>query len=61
MYKAQIDAYFDDPDIQKQLVDAVARLVNIRSVREAPLPGMPFGAGPAKALEEGLALCQALG
>ena len=30
----------------------VIRLVNIRSVREAPLPGAPFGAGPQRLLEE---------
>ena len=28
------------------------RLVDIKSVREAPLPGQPFGGGPAKALAE---------
>ena len=28
------------------------RLVDIRSVREEPLPGKPFGAGPARALAE---------
>jgi len=34
----------------------VIRLVNIRSVREAPLPGAPFGAGPQRLLEEVMAL-----
>ena len=49
-------------DIIKQideLIDAdraniaadVIKLVNIRSVREAPLPGAPFGAGPRKVLD----------
>ncbi|MEG1720424.1 MAG: Sapep family Mn(2+)-dependent dipeptidase [Pseudoflavonifractor sp.] len=61
MYKTQIDAYFDDPAVQNQMVSAVGRLVNIRSVREEALPGMPFGAGPAKALAEGLDLCRELG
>lgn len=61
MYKQQIDAYFDDPVRQRALVEAVCRLVRIRSVREEAAPGMPYGAGPARALAEGLALCGELG
>lgn len=61
MYKDQINAYFDDPAHQRALVDAVCRLVSVRSVREEAKPGMPYGEGPAKALAEGLTLCGELG
>ena len=61
MYEQQINAYFDDPARRKQLVEAISRLVRIRSVREEPQPGMPFGPGPAAALEEGLKLAAELG
>ncbi len=61
MYKEQIEAYFNDPARRAALVDAVCRLVSIRSVREEALPGMPYGEGPAKALAEGLKLCREMG
>jgi len=61
MDRAQIEAYFDDPKRQEQLVQAISRLVRIRSVREDAQPGMPFGPGPAAALAEGLALAKELG
>ena len=61
MDRAQIEAYFDDPKRQEQLVQAISRLVRIRSVREDAQPGMPFGPGPAAALAEALALCGELG
>ena len=50
MYEEQISAYFDDSAKQRELVEAVCRLVSIRSVKEDAAPGMPFGAGPARAL-----------
>ena len=37
---------------KSQFTADLKRLVDIRSVREAPLPGRPFGEGPAKALAE---------
>ena len=61
MYEAQINAYFDDPARRAQLVEAISRLVRVRSVREEPQPGMPFGPGPAAALAEGLKLAEELG
>lgn len=61
MYKEQIEAYFNTDACRRALTQAVCRLVRIRSVREEPLPGMPFGAGPAAALAEGLKLCEELG
>ena len=60
-YEEQIRAYFDDPARQRELVEAVCRLVSIRSVKGEPQPGMPFGEGPARALEEALKLCGELG
>lgn len=61
MYQDQINAYFDDPARRQQLVEAISRLVRIRSVREEAQPGMPFGPGPAAALSEGLKLAEELG
>ena len=52
MYEEKINAYFDAPERRAELVEAISRLVRIRSVREEPLPGMPFGPGPAAALAE---------
>lgn len=54
MYQKQIDAYFRQH--QQELVDAVIRLCRIRSDREDPIPGKPFGEGPAAALQEALCL-----
>lgn len=61
MYKEQIEAYFNDPANQRALIDAICRLVSIRSVRGDAAPGMPYGEGPALALAEGLKLCEELG
>ena len=61
MYEEKINAYFDAPERRAELVEAISRLVRIRSVREEPLPGMPFGPGPAAALAEGLKLAEELG
>ncbi len=54
--EAQIEAYFAQRE--EELIEAISRLVRIPSIRGGEAePGMPFGAGPAKALEEALALC----
>ena len=45
---AFIDAQKDD------FLKDLKSLVDIKSVREAPLPGKPFGEGPARALEEAI-------
>jgi hypothetical protein len=60
MYKKKIDAYFT-PEVEQEMIKALSRLVAVRSVREAPLPGKPFGAGPAAALAEALELCGEMG
>ncbi len=61
MYEEAISAYFDHPDRRAQLVDAVKRLVRVRSVKGEEAPGAPYGEGPARALKEGLSLCAELG
>lgn len=61
MDQQRINAYFDRPETRKALVDAVARLVAVKSVKGEPQPGAPFGPGPKAALEEALKLCRELG
>lgn len=56
MYEDKISAYFDDPKVKSELVDAISRLVSVKSVKGDAQPGQPFGPGPAAALAEGLAL-----
>lgn len=58
-YEQKIRTWFADKE--ETLVDAVTRLVAIRSVREEPQPGQPFGPGPAAALAEGLKLAEEMG
>lgn len=61
MYEKEISAYFDDPARRTELVNAVSRLVAVKSVKGDPAPGAPFGPGPRAALEEALKLCGELG
>ena len=61
MYEQEINAYFDDPKVQEELVAAISRLVAVKSVKGDPTPGAPFGPGPKAALEEALKLCAELG
>lgn len=50
--KDRISAYIDSQ--KDNFLDDLKSLVDIKSVREAPLEGMPFGKGPAKALEKAI-------
>lgn len=59
MYKQRIENYFKTHE--KELLDAVCRLVRIPSTKGEPSTGKPFGDGPAAALEEGLLLASELG
>jgi succinyl-diaminopimelate desuccinylase len=43
------------------LINATQDLVRIKSVRDVPQPGAPFGEGPAKALEKALQIASDLG
>jgi len=60
-YKAQIEAWWNDPKHKEQMVDLISRLVAVRSVREEPAPNAPFGPGPAKCLDLAMELCSELG
>lgn len=44
-----------------ELIASLQESIRIKSVEEAPLPGMPFGEGPAKALEHFLSVGEKLG
>lgn len=44
-----------------EILEDVVRAVNIQSYRSEPLPGMPFGEGPARALDFALGLAENLG
>ena len=44
-----------------EVVKEIQNAVKVRSVKEAPLPGMPFGEGPAKALDHFMDLAKKLG
>lgn len=59
MYREQIEAYFDAH--QEEMVRDIMELVAIRSVDGEPLPGKPFGEGPAKALDAALDLAKGHG
>ncbi len=48
-------------DYKEEVVKEIQNAVRIRSVEEPPLPGMPFGEGPAKALTHFLELGEKLG
>ena len=48
MYQQQLDSYFRQH--QDELISSIARLCQIPSFREDPLPGKPYGEGPAAAL-----------
>ena len=56
-YKKLIEEYFADKE--EALIQATSRLSAIRSVKEDAQPGMPFGPGPAKCLDEALVLAGA--
>lgn len=40
-----------------EMIKTLSELVSIRSIKESPKPGMPFGEMPAKALEKALSIC----
>ena len=61
MYQDKINAYFDNPAVQRELVGAIARLVSVKSVKGEAQEGAPFGPGPRAALDEALKLCSELG
>ncbi len=54
-----VDAWFEAHS--GELLEDVRRLIAVRSVREAPAPGMPYGPGPAAALEVAMGMLSAKG
>lgn len=48
-------------EYKEEVVKEIQSAVRVRSVKEAPLPGMPFGEGPAKALDHFMDLATKLG
>ena len=48
-------------DYKDEVVKEIQSAVRVKSVKEAPLPGMPFGEGPAKALAHFMDLAKKLG
>ena len=54
-----IDSYIAENE--EAIFHDIARVVAINSVEGQPLPGMPFGEGPARALNEGLTIARELG
>lgn len=59
MYKDRIDSYFSS--CEADLIDILSRLIAVRSVKGDPLPGAPFGEGPANALALALEIARDLG
>lgn len=58
-YQEMIESYFSAKE--SDLVEAVSRLVSIPSTKGDAQPGMPFGPGPAAALEEAVQMALELG
>ena len=48
-------------ECKDEVVKEIQTAVRVKSVKEAPLPGMPFGEGPAKALDHFMNLAKKLG
>ena len=47
-------------DYKDEVVKEIQNAIRVKSVKEAPLPGMPFGEGPAKALDHFMDLAKKL-
>lgn len=58
-YQEQIKEYFAQH--RDEMIEAICRLVRIRSVGEAAQPGMPYGPGPAAVLDEAMRMASAMG
>ena len=57
--KTLLDQYFAEH--REEFLRDICRLVRIPSERGEPLPGMPYGEGPAKALAEAMEIARELG
>ena len=54
MYKDRIEEYFNIH--KEEMINDICKLIRIKSDRGEAKEGMPFGEGPAKALEEALSI-----
>ena len=59
MYRKQIEDYFVNH--KDEMLNDICSIIKIKSDREEAIPGMPFGKGPAKALEAALNLAEGMG
>lgn len=59
MYRKQIEDYFTTH--KDEMLNDICSIIKIKSDREEAINGMPFGEGPAKALDAALALAQKMG
>lgn len=59
MIKGRIDAYFKAH--RDEFIESIRRLVAVNSLKGDPLPGMPFGPGPAEGLQTVLDIADSLG
>lgn len=48
-------------EYKEEVVKEIQNAIRVKSVKEAPLPGMPFGEGPARALDHFMDLAEKLG
>lgn len=59
MYKDRIEEYFDTH--KEEMLEDISKLIRINSIKGEAKEGMPFGEGPAKALEEALKIADGMG
>lgn len=59
MLKQQLSEYFAAH--RQEMIDDISALVRIRSDRQDPLPGKPYGQGPADALDKALEIASGMG
>lgn len=59
MYKERIEKYFEEH--KNEMLNHISELIKINSIKGDAKEGMPFGEGPAKALEEALKIAESFG
>lgn len=59
MYQKQLEDYFAAH--RDEMIEDICTLIRIPSDRQEPKPGMPFGEGPAKALEAAMEIGRRMG
>lgn len=59
MYKDQIEKYFEEH--KDKMLEDICKILRIKSDRQEPKEGMPFGEGVVNALKESLVMAEAMG